>query len=206
MKPRMVHPPLNVDVWDQVWAGRQTMSLHDDLLRDQAELVEAVGNRLLGGDDLVGHRADRERSAVRRDGLNLERHAGHRGERACDLRAIGLGPARSLGEAIDHVARLPHIRVREIAIGEIERVGLGDFIGVDQDAPVLALFADRKIRIPDRPCLDAAVGERRPRIGRRQIDRRDVLIGQSGFLQRGNQHVVGAGALWRIRRACLSDP
>ena len=136
-----------------------------------------------------------ERRAVGGDGLDLERHAGDRGERARDLGAIGLGPARGLRQAIDHVAGFPHMGVREIAVGEIERIGLGDFIGVDQDPPVLALLADREIRIPDRPRLDAAIGECRPGIGRRQIDRRDILIGQPGLLQRGDHHVVRAGAL-----------
>ena len=84
--------------------------------------------------------------------------------------------------------------VGEIAVGQIERIGLGDFVGVDQDPPVLALLADRKIRIPDRPRLDAAIGECRPGIGRRQIDRRDILIGQSGLFQRGDHHVVRAAA------------
>ena len=58
--------------------------------------------------------------------------------------------------------------VREITVGEVERIGLGDFMGVDEDSAVLALLADREIRVPDRPRLDAAVGERRPCIGRRR--------------------------------------
>ena len=85
--------------------------------------------------------------------------------------------------------------VRKIAVGEVERIGLGDFMGVDEDPPVLAPLADREIRIPDRPRLDAAVGECRSRIGRRQIDRRDILIGQSGLLQCGDHHIVCAAAL-----------
>src|SRR5262245_56965564 len=49
---------------------------HDDRLGDESELVEAIGNGLLGLDDVVGDPADRKRSAIGGDGLDVERDAG----------------------------------------------------------------------------------------------------------------------------------
>ena len=158
-------------------------------------LWKRSATRLLRRDDLVGDRADQEGRAIGGDGLDLERHAGDRRERAGDLGTIGFRPARGLCQPVDDLAGFPDIGVREIAVGEIERIGLGDLDGIDENAAALALLADREIRIPDRPGVDAAVGECRPRVGRRQIDRRDVLIGQPGLFQRRDHHVVGAGAL-----------
>ena len=67
-----------------------------DRLRDQAELEEAIGDGLLGLDDLLGHRTDRERRAVGRDGLDFERNAGHRGERISPPRRGSLPPTGPL--------------------------------------------------------------------------------------------------------------
>src|SRR6266581_3748965 len=106
-----------------------------DPLRDQAELEEAVGHSLLGIDDLLRHRTDR---------------IGHR-------IAVRLRPPRGLRKASDDVACVLNVVVRKIAVGEIEGIGLGDLIGVDEDPAVLPLLADRKIWIPDRPGLDAAI-------------------------------------------------
>ena len=64
-----------------------------DRLRNQAELEEAVGDCLLGIDDAVRHRTDREGRAICRDDLDFERNAGHRGQRRRDLGAVRLGPA-----------------------------------------------------------------------------------------------------------------
>ena len=74
---------------------------NDDRLWDQAELVEAVGDGLLGGDDVVGDRADLERRALGRDGLDVERNAGYRGERLRDLVAMRFRPARRFRQAVD---------------------------------------------------------------------------------------------------------
>src|SRR3954469_24133717 len=63
-----------------------------DLLRDQTELEEAVGDGLLGFDDPLRYRTDRERGAVGRDGLDFQRHAGHRGKRSCDCVAMRFRP------------------------------------------------------------------------------------------------------------------
>ena len=49
---------------------------------------------------------------------------------------------------------------------------------------VLLGLADREERIPDRPGVDAALGEGGARIRRRQVDRRDVGVGEAGLLQR----------------------
>src|SRR6202022_471048 len=60
-----------------------------DLLRDEPELEEAVGHALLGRDDVVGDRADRERRAVGGDGLDVKGNAGDGTERSCNLVAVG---------------------------------------------------------------------------------------------------------------------
>ena len=81
-----------------------------NLLRNQPELVEPIGDCLLGGDDLVGHLPDYERRAVRRDHLDFERHAGYGSERSRDIGTMRLGPARGFRQTIDDVTRFLHIR------------------------------------------------------------------------------------------------
>src|SRR4029077_7185219 len=69
--------------WNSGLGGAPDDVANRDFLRDQAELEEAVRDRLLGLDDLLRHRADHERSAIGGYGLHLQRHARHRGERTC---------------------------------------------------------------------------------------------------------------------------
>src|SRR5258706_13492833 len=83
----------------------------------------------------------------------------------------------------------------KIAVGDIERVGLGDLGGVDEDTAVLFGLADREIGIPDRPGIDAEVGEGRARIRRRQIYWSDIGIGEIGFFESLNDDIMGAGTL-----------
>ena len=65
-----------------------------DRLWNETELEEAVGDALLGGDDVVGDRADREGGAVGGDGLDIEGNAGDRAQRFRDFIAVRLGPFR----------------------------------------------------------------------------------------------------------------
>src|SRR5262245_14098694 len=69
----------DIPLWSSALGVTPDDVAHGDRLRNQAELVEAIGDRLLRRDDLFGDRPDQERSAVGRDGLDLERHARHRG-------------------------------------------------------------------------------------------------------------------------------
>ncbi len=171
------------------------MSRIDDRLRDQAELVEAVGDALLGRDDVVGDGADHEVRAVGRDGLDVQRDAGDCGERFGDLVAVLFGPFAGRGRHVDDLLQDGAVVLRELAVGDVEGIGLGDFARIDQDAAALLGLTDREIGIPDRPGLDAAIGEGGTGIGRRQIDRGDVGIGEAGLLQRLHHDIVGAGPL-----------
>ena len=106
-----------------------------------------------------------------------------------------LRPLRARRRDVDDLLQQCAVLVREVAVGDVERVGLGDVACIDQNAAVLLGLGDREIRIPDRPGIDAAIGEGGAGVRRRQIDRCDVIIGQPGLLQGLDHDVMRAGSL-----------
>src|SRR3954453_22268621 len=70
-----------------------------DPLRDQAELEETIRDGLLGLDDRLRHRPDRERGAVRRNGLDFQWDARHRGECTGHRVAVRFRPPRGFRQA-----------------------------------------------------------------------------------------------------------
>src|SRR6266702_3326219 len=90
-----------------------------DLLWDQAELEEAIGYALLGRDDVVRDRLDRERRAVGGDGLDIKGNAGDSTERSRHLVAVGFRPIRGRCRHIDNLLQDRPVIPREVAVGDI---------------------------------------------------------------------------------------
>ncbi len=147
---------------------------HIDGSGNEIELGVAVGDRLLRRENILGDRPDHEGRAPRGNRLNLEVDPGDVGERLADEVTIAFRPFRRAGERSDDVAQDDPVIFCKIAIGDEERVCLGDFMRVDENARVLLDLGNGEVRIPDRPGIDRAVGESRAGFRRTEIDRRDV--------------------------------
>ena len=111
----------------QVWGGARRFANRDPL-RDQAEPEEAVGDSLLGLDDVsvtapIANEARLAATVWISSGTPVT-SASELGHRV----TVRFRPSRGLRQAVDDVAGVLHVGVREIAVGEIERIGLGHLI------------------------------------------------------------------------------
>ena len=175
-------------------------------------LKKRSATRLLGRDDVLGDRADRKGERLAATVWMSSGNAGDGAQRFRHLVAVRLRPLRGRGRHIDDLLQDRPVAFGEIAVGDDRtRLVLVISEALTRIRPFCLVLADREIRIPDRPCIDAAIGEGGPGIRRRQIDRRDIGVGQAGLFQRLHDDVMGAGALGeadalalQIRDACGS--
>src|ERR1700682_2853175 len=93
---------------------------------NETQLEEAIGHTLRGGNDVVGDRADRKGRAVGGNRLDVEGNAGDRAQRSCYLFTVRFGPVRGRRRHVDDLLQDRTMVLREIAVGDIERVGPGD--------------------------------------------------------------------------------
>src|SRR5882724_10571112 len=91
-----------------------------DLLRNQAELEEAIGHALLGRNDIVGDRPDRERGTVGGDGLDIQGNTGDGAERFRYLVAMRFGPFRRRSDHVDDLLQERAMIAGKVPVGEVE--------------------------------------------------------------------------------------
>ena len=68
---------------------------------------------------------------------------------------------------------------------------------------MVARLAERRVRVPHRPRVDAAGRERGLGVGGREEHERDVACGQVGLFQRGEREIVADGAARRRETLAL---
>ena len=105
---------------------------------------------------------------------------------------MGLGPQRHLGQFLVRRRDDLGIGPRVVAVAEKERILFGDAPRGGKDTHAGAGFGDREVRIPDRPGVERAAVEGSPRIGRRELHRRDVAPLEPRLLDGGDGEIVGA--------------
>src|SRR3981189_3510045 len=97
-----------------------------DLLRDQSEPEETIGDALLGRNDVLGDRADRERRTVGGNGLDIGRKAGDGPERFGDVFTMRFSPLRCRAGDVDDLLEHGAVIAGEVAVGDVERIALGN--------------------------------------------------------------------------------
>jgi len=153
-------------------------------LGSDAELEEAGRPALLIGEHIVIERDHEPRSAPLRgkdDLFDRQRHAVHRRDRRRRLVEMRLRVRPGLLELVEHFADHMRIGFGEAPIGEIVAVGFDDPFGCRQHPYARVLCLHGVVRIPDRPGVDLPAGKRCRGIGRRQVERVDVVDPEPAF-------------------------
>src|SRR5471030_2377545 len=163
-------------------------------LGNQLELVEAVGDFLLGGDHFRREEQRAVALAFHRGQGDVCRQAEQWRNLFGDVFGIGLGPftdsAHFLDKGLDHLG----IFLRVVFGRQVELMVVDDALAIAQGARLQLLFGGSLVRIPDHPGIDAAALERSAGIGGRQEYGLDVGVFEAGVLQRPDQQVVNIGA------------
>ena len=113
------------------------------------------------------------------------------------LLLVGLRPDLGLGDPAEVVLeRRRGGRVVEGLVGgDLEDVAVDQPLPVGDDLGVGVLLGLGGVGLPDRPRVDVPVGERRQRVGGLEVLELDVVVGQAGLVELGEQVVVGRAAL-----------
>jgi len=127
-------------------------------MRNEAELLERVGDSLLLMNDLAIEIVDRVDVARGDDLFDIRVDAGSGREQGCQLGRMGRRPARRTIELFNESGNGVRVLLRVVGTGEEEPVARR-LLRVGERARVREALAERKERIPDRPCVDSAVAK-----------------------------------------------
>src|ERR1700733_2543762 len=169
--------------------------LDADRRRNQTELLEAVRDRLLLGEDVVIERPECEFRSINRSLLRSKINAARFGKDGRDLIAVLVSPSgRRRDGAID---RGDYLRVLagEAAVNKKERVLRGNFSIEGQGARFLLQLRDGEERIPNRPGVDRAADEGGGGVRRSEINRSYRGPRKLDAFERGDEQIMCTGRL-----------